>query len=274
MDYDIKIAGGTLADGKSPPPEATRSAALQPAGAGDGAVRARIGAQVDALDWPGFAAALDEVGWARTGALLAPADCAALVALYDDDARFRSRIEMSRYRFGAGSYAYFAHPLPETVTTLRQTAYPHLATIANAWRAGLGRAEPFPAALEDYLARCHAAGQTRPTPLLLRYAAGGYNCLHQDRYGELYFPLQMVVMLSQAQQDYEGGEFLLVENRPRAQSVGHAVTLLQGEALIFPGIARPVRGARGTTRLKLRHGVSRITRGLRHTLGIIFHDAA
>ncbi|MBI3992942.1 MAG: 2OG-Fe(II) oxygenase [Candidatus Lambdaproteobacteria bacterium] len=255
-----------------------RSAAHAPAPAlsdapGDRALR-DLHTRMAGQDWPGMTAALDDVGWARTGALLAPADCAALMALYDDDARFRSRIEMSRYRFGEGSYAYFAHPLPAVVNALRRAAYPHLAAIANAWRAGLGLAAPYPPSLDEYLARCHAAGQTRPTPLLLRYAEGGYNCLHQDRYGELYFPLQLVVMLSRAGEDYEGGEFLLVENRPRAQSVGHAVTLAQGQGLIFPGIERPVQGARGTYRVKLRHGVSRITRGSRHTLGIIFHDAA
>lgn len=224
------------------------------------------------LDWDAIGRALDERGHATTGPLLTPAECAALRGLYDEDARFRSTVDMERYRFGAGQYRYFAAPLPPLVATLRRAAYPHLARIADRWAAMLG-GERFPPRLQAFLARCADHGQRRPTPLLLRYGAGGYNCLHQDRYGAVAFPLQMTVQLSRPGADFAGGEFLLVEQRPRMQSRGDAVTLGLGEAIVFPNQHRPTPGARGVYRVGVRHGVSTVTRGTRVTLGLIFHDA-
>jgi hypothetical protein len=206
--------------------------------------------------------------------LVPPQDCAALAALYDDDARFRKRIVMERHGYGKGEYKYFAYPLPDPVAALRTALYPQLAVVANAWRRSLGETEAFPADLATYLARCHEAGQTRPTPLLLRYAAGGFNCLHQDLYGDLVFPLQVAVLLNAPGQDFTGGEFIMVEQRPRAQSRPIVVPLRQGEGVIFPVHHRPAMGTLGTYRLTMRHGVSRIHSGHRHTLGLIFHDAA
>jgi hypothetical protein len=206
--------------------------------------------------------------------LLQPATCRTLAALYADDARFRKRIVMQHHAYGRGEYKYLAYPLPDQVAALRESLYPPLATIANTWRHAL--AEPgdaFPATLPEFLARCHAAGQTRPTPLLLRYGADDFNCLHQDLYGELVFPLQVVILLSQPDTDFTGGEFVLVEQRPRAQSRVAVVPLSQGEAVIFPVHHRPAQGTRGPYRLTMRHGVSRIRSGNRQTLGIIFHDA-
>jgi len=229
------------------------------------------------LDWPEIEGALDAQGFARTPPLLTPEECGAIVRLYADDARFRSRIEMERFRFGAGEYKYFCAPLPPIVQSLREQLYERLAPTANRW---VGRLKParttgraFPETLESYLRACHAAGQKRPTPLLLSYTAGGYNCLHQDIYGDLAFPLQVVVMLSRRDADYTGGEFLLVEQRPRAQSRGHAIAIDQGAGVIFATRERPVEGARGPYRVAMRHGVSTVTSGARMTLGIIFHDA-
>ncbi len=199
--------------------------------------------------------------------------CARLRALYADDSRFRSRIDMARYRFGEGEYKYFAEPLPGEVQTLRVNMYALLVPIANDWMERLGRPHRYPATLDEFRERCRAHGQTRPTPLLLRYETGGYNCLHQDLYGDLAFPFQMVVALSARGADYTGGEFLLVEQRPRAQSRGEAITIEQGDAVIFANNERPVPGARGFHRVVLRHGVSRVRSGERMTLGIIFHDA-
>jgi hypothetical protein len=196
------------------------------------------------------------------------------VALYGDAARFRRRIEMARHGYGEGDYQYFAHPLPPLVQALREAIYPHLAATANRWAAALGLAERFPDQLEEFLSRCHAQGQTRPTPLVLHYRAGGYNCLHQDLYGAVAFPLQVVFMLSRRDRDYTGGELLLVEQRPRAQSRGEVVTLEQGAGLILTTRHRPVKGSRGYYRANVRHGVSRLHSGERYTLGIIFHDAA
>jgi hypothetical protein len=193
--------------------------------------------------------------------------------MFADDGRFRSRIDMARYRFGVGEYKYFAEPLPRTVAALRAHAYRRLAPIANRWAETLGLRERYPPDLDGYLARCAASGQRRPTPLLLRYAAGGYNCLHQDLYGALAFPLQLTCVLSQHGADYTGGEILLVEQRPRAQSRGDVVTLARGEAVIFPNRHRPVAGARGVHRVTVRHGVSRVHAGERTSLGVIFHDA-
>jgi hypothetical protein len=209
-----------------------------------------------------------------TRPLLPVETCRELVALYDDSERFRKRIVMEQHAYGKGEYQYFRYPLPDPVAGLRTALYPPLAAVANAWRRTLGEAETFPDTLDEYLARCHAAGQTRPTPLLLRYDAGGFNCLHQDLYGELVFPIQAVVLLNAPGDDFTGGEFIMVEQRPRAQSRAMVVPLRQGEAAIFPVRHRPGVGSRGPYRLTMRHGVSLIHSGRRHTLGIIFHDAA
>jgi len=225
------------------------------------------------LDWRGIAEALDARGYATTPSVLAPAECAALARLFRDERRFRSRIDMARYRFGVGEYKYFAEPLPRIVAALRAQLYRRLAPIANRWMEAVGAVERYPPELVAYLARCAAHGQTRPTPLLLHYTAGGYNCLHRDLYGALAFPLQVTCVLSELGQDYTGGEILLVEQRPRAQSRGEAIVLRRGEAVIFPTRERPVPGARGVYRASMRHGVSRLRSGERLSLGIIFHNA-
>lgn len=225
-------------------------------------------------DWPAVEAAVRVDGYARLPAMLSPEDCRSLTAHYGDDARFRSRIDMARYRFGVGDYAYFAEPLPELVAELREALYARLTPIANGMTGDMGSGIRYPATLGAFRRRCRAAGQTKPTPLLLRYAAGGYNCLHRDLYGDLAFPLQAVVVLSARGADYEGGEFLLVENRARQQARGEALTLEQGELLIFPVFERPVPGKRGFVKAAMRHGVSRLRSGERFALGIIFHDAA
>jgi hypothetical protein len=232
-----------------------------------------IGARLAALDWSAIERSLWQWGHAKTPPVLTPDECAELAALYDDDARFRSRVDMARYRFGVGEYKYFAAPLPPLVEALRERAYPPLAAIANQWQAALGDPDLFPPDLGALLRRCRKHGQTKPTPLLLRYEAGGYNCLHQDLYGDVVFPLQLTCFLSRRGGDYEGGDFLLVEQRPRAQSRGEAIATEQGEILIFTTRHRPVEGARGVYRAAMRHGVSRLTRGRRYTLGVIFHDA-
>ena len=274
----------------------------------------RVADVIADLDWSSIGASLDAQGFAKLPAILSPGDCESLAALYTNDAHFRSRIDMARFRFGVGEYKYFAAPLPAIVQTLREDLYAHLAPIANRWsssrRGGptcpprgrhtgrpLQRDEVYPPTLDRFLRTCHSAGQTRPTPLLLSYAAGGYNCLHQDIYGELAFPLQVVFVLSRLGVDYTGGELLLVEQRPRAQSRGHAVAVDQGAAVVFATRERPVEGtrlrsrtktqasfaearhsaegataARGTYRVVMRHGVSALTSGTRMSLGIIFHD--
>ncbi|MFN0089857.1 MAG: 2OG-Fe(II) oxygenase [Acidimicrobiales bacterium] len=233
-------------------------------------------AAIDALDWAGVAASLDARGWA-TAPLLSAAQCAETAALYDEEARFRATVDMAAHRFGVGEYRYFAYPLPALVADLRERLYPRLAPIAQRWAqrlAGRGASpERYPDRLEEFLAVCAQAGQTRPTPLLLRYGAGGYNCLHQDLYGEVAFPLQAAVNLSAPGRDYAGGEFLLVENRPRAQSKGSVVPLGLGEAVFFATRHYPAAGARGPYRAAMRHGVSELHRGERRTLGVIFHDA-
>jgi hypothetical protein len=226
------------------------------------------------VDWKAVAASLDEHGHATLPALLDAAECAALRALWADERRFRSRIDMARYRFGVGEYRYFGSPLPPLVAALRVELYRRLAPIANEWMARLGEPERYPPRLAQYLARCDASGQRRPTPLVLRYAAGGYNCLHQDLYGPLAFPLQLTCVLSQLGEDYTGGEILIVEQRPRAQSRGEAVVLARGDAIVFPTRHRPVAGTRGWYRATVRHGVSRLRSGERMSLGVIFHDAA
>lgn len=226
------------------------------------------------IDWKQAACELDERGFALVRGVLTAPQCAELIALYDDRARFRSRIVMERYRYGAGEYKYFAYPLPPLVARIRAAMYRGLAPLANEWERRLrGRAE-YPPTLKEFLARCHAAGQSRPTPLLLHYNAGGYNCMHQDLYGEIAFPFQLTCMLGRPGYGFDGGEFLLMEQRPRAQTRGEAIAIEQGCAIVFPNRFRPVRGARGDLRVNLRHGVSTVTRGERWTLGIICHDAA
>jgi uncharacterized protein len=232
-----------------------------------------IAARVAALDWIGIAAALDADGCAITGALLTPGECAALAGSYPADALFRSRVVMARHGFGRGEYKYFANPLPELVAALRAALYPGLAGIANRWNEAMGIAVRYPHDHAEFLARCHASGQTKPTPLLLQYGAGDYNCLHQDIYGEHVFPLQLTILLSRPDADFTGGEFVLTEQRPRMQSRAEVVALARGEGVIFPVHHRPVHGSRGIYRVNMRHGVSRIRSGQRHTAGIIFHDA-
>ncbi|MFI5015985.1 MAG: 2OG-Fe(II) oxygenase [Hyphomicrobiales bacterium] len=233
-----------------------------------------VGSRVEGLDWTRIAAELDAFGSATTGPLLTREECAGLTAGYDDDAGFRSRVVMARHGFGRGEYKYYAYPLPAPIAALRRALYPSLAAIANRWHEALGRPGGYPTKHEPYLERCHAAGQTRPTPLLLRYREGDYNCLHQDLYGALAFPLQAAFLLSRPAEDFTGGEFVLTEQRPRMQSRAEVVPLRQGEGVIFPVDQRPVRGGRGVYRVAMRHGVSRLRSGERFTLGVIFHDAA
>jgi len=232
-----------------------------------------ISARVDALDWPQIEADLDAQGCAVLKQLLTPEQCCALVALYPDDAQFRSRVVMGRHGFGRGEYKYFAYPLPELIAQLRPALYARLQGIANRWNEAMGIAIRYPAQHAAFLQRCHDAGQARPTPLLLQYEAGDYNCLHQDLYGEHVFPLQVAILLSQPGRDFEGGEFVLTEQRPRMQSRAEVVALAQGDAVAFAVHHRPVQGTRGSYRVNLRHGVSRLRSGRRHTVGIIFHDA-
>jgi len=225
-------------------------------------------------DWQAIADALDENGWARLPGLLTARQCAQLRGAFDRDRLFRSTIDMRRHGYGSGCYRYFAYPLPALVARLRTSLYGPLTAIARAWAERLGR-DPaeFPPTLQEFLARCRAAGQVRPTPLLLRYRPGDWNALHQDRYGAVAFPLQVLVVLSERGRDYEGGEVVLVEQRPRAQSRATALDVAAGEGVVFTNRERPVRGTRGDYRVAMRHGVSVLTRGERYTLGIIFHDA-
>ena len=224
-------------------------------------------------DWKRIGAELDEQGWAILPGLVSASGCDALARMYDQDGLFRSRVVMARHGFGKGEYRYFAYPLPGAVENMRTGLYPPLAAIANGWQARLVRTERFPEAHADFLARCHAAGQTRPTPLLLRYRPGDYNCLHQDLYGAELFPLQVAVLLAQPGAGLTGGEFVLTEQRPRQQSRAMVVPLAKGDGVVFAVNSRPVKGSRGDYQAKMRHGVSRLLNGQRHTLGIIFHDA-
>jgi hypothetical protein len=226
-----------------------------------------------APDWAAIERELDAFGHARIPGLLDEATCRALSACYDDDALFRSRVVMARHGFGRGEYKYFAHPLPPAIDRWRAVLYAKLAPVSNRWNERMGIDARFPPGHADFIARCHAAGQTRPTPLLLRYGVDDYNCLHQDLYGEHVFPLQVAVLLAQPARDFEGGEFVLTEQRPRMQSRVHVVPLRQGDALVFAVNQRPVRGARGDYRVAMRHGVSRVLGGRRHALGLILHDA-
>ncbi|RKG57478.1 proline hydroxylase [Corallococcus sp. AB011P] len=230
--------------------------------------------RVRAVDWEGAGRELDARGCAVLEQLLTPDECEALALLYDVDDAFRSRVVMARHGFGRGEYKYFDHPLPEVVTELRTALYPCLAPIANRWNTAMGIDVRYPDVHADFLARCHEAGQVRPTPLVLRYGEDDYNCLHQDLYGEHVFPLQVAILLSEPGRDFTGGEFVLTEQRPRMQSRAEVVPLRQGDAVVFAVHHRPVQGTRGTYRVNLRHGVSRVRSGMRHTTGIIFHDAA
>lgn len=229
--------------------------------------------RVARADWPALARDLDSQGCAVIEGLLTPRECADVAALYPQEQHFRSHIVMARHGFGKGEYRYFKYPLPDLVANLRGALYPHLAPIANAWNERMGIATHYPDKHAAFLARCHDSGQTRPTPLLLQYAPGDFNCLHQDLYGELAFPLQVAILLSEPGRDFTGGEFVLTEQRPRMQSRAEVVPLRQGDAVAFAVHHRPVQGTRGSYRVNLRHGVSRIRSGQRHTLGIIFHDA-
>lgn len=229
--------------------------------------------QVADYDWAAVGSGLDADGSAVLPRLLDAQACAALAALYPTEGPFRSRVLMQRHGFGQGEYKYFAYPLPDLVQVLRTHLYARLAPLANHWQAALGLSQRFPERHADYLAQCHAAGQVRPTPLLLRYGAGDYNCLHQDLYGAQVFPLQVIVLLSQPGRDFEGGELVMTEQRPRMQSRAQVIGLRQGDAAIIAVHHRPVQGTRGVYRVHLRHGVSRVTSGLRHTLGVVLHDA-
>jgi hypothetical protein len=234
-----------------------------------------IEARFDAIDWPAVHDALDGQGAATLPALLTPAECAAIASLYGrGEDVFRSRVVMARHGFGQGEYRYFAHPMPPLIAALRSAFYPRLVPIANRWSAALGSTIRFPDEHREFIERCHGASQRRPTPLLLKYEAGDYNCLHQDLYGEHVFPLQVVLLLSQPGRDFDGGEFVMTEQRPRMQSRPMVLPLQQGDAALIAVHHRPVRGARGVYRVNLRHGVSRVRSGRRFTAGVIFHDAA
>jgi uncharacterized protein len=239
------------------------------------ATKSRAGSdRVGAIDWPAASADLDAQGWAIFPWLLSAPECDAIVGLYGNEERFRSQVIMARHGYGRGEYKYFAYPLPELVEGLRTALYPRLAPIANQWHEAMGIDVRFPPDHAAFIERCHAAGQTRPTPLLLQYGKNDYNCLHQDLYGEHVFPLQVAILLKEPGQDFEGGEFVLTEQRPRMQSRAEVVPLRKGDAVVFAVNSRPVRGTRGSYRVNLRHGVSTLRSGHRHTLGIIFHDAA
>jgi hypothetical protein len=229
--------------------------------------------RVNAFDWQLVSQELDSQGSARIEGLLSADECQALAALYPKEGLFRSRVVMARHGFGSGEYKYFSYPLPDLIKDLRTTIYPRLAPIANRWNSAMGIEIRYPEQHADFIERCRHAGQDKPTPLLLQYGAGDYNCLHQDIYGEHVFPLQLTILLSKPNKDFTGGEFVMTEQRPRMQSRPIVVPLGQGDAVVFAVHNRPVRGARGVYRVNLRHGVSRIRSGHRYTLGIIFHDA-
>ena len=229
--------------------------------------------RVAAIEWPEVEADLDAQGAAVIKGLLAPVDCHELSSLYQRDDIFRARVVMARHGFGRGEYRYFDYPLPPLIGVLRESLYAHLAPVANRWYDAMGMTARFPDRHSDFIDRCHAAGQEKPTPLLLQYGAGDYNCLHQDLYGEHVFPLQVAVLLEEPGRDFRGGEFVLVEQRPRMQTRAQVVDLRQGDAVVFAVHHRPVRGTRGFYRVNIRHGVSEMRAGHRHTLGIIFHDA-
>lgn len=232
-----------------------------------------LSSRVDAISNEDLATDLNALGCATLKGVLSPEQCGKISRLYSDDTPFRSHIHMARHGFGKGEYKYFSYPLPDLVTTLREKMYPKLVSIANSWNARMGLEPRFPAIHSDYIDQCHKAGQERPTPLLLQYVENDFNCLHQDVYGDLLFPLQMVVLLSRPEQDFTGGEFVLTEQRPRMQSRAEVVSLDQGDAVVFAVRNRPVAGSKRDYRVNMRHGVSRLKSGQRHTLGVIFHDA-
>jgi uncharacterized protein len=232
-----------------------------------------LSTRIEQLDWSCITEDLNTRGFARTGALLAPDECASLIAAYDQESLYRSRVVMSRHGFGQGEYKYFSYPLPSLIATLRENLYPKLVPLANGWNQAMNLETRYPAELGAMLKQCHEAGQARPTPLILKYVEDDYNCLHQDLYGEHVFPLQVAFLLSAPGVDFEGGEFILVEQRPRMQSRPHVVPLVRGEGIVFAVHHRPVNGTRGTYRVNMRHGVSRLTKGNRYTTGVIFHDA-
>ena len=236
--------------------------------------RTDIEARIERINWNGLENELDQSGNATVVALLRPSECDELATLYDESGFYRSRVVMSRHGFGRGEYRYYDYPLPKLVDELRRTAYARLAPIANRWSERLGESVRYPPTLDEFTQRCHRADQRRPTPLILRYDVGDYNCLHQDVYGEQVFPLQLAVLLSEPERDFTGGEFVMTEQRPRMQSRCEVVPLRQGDAVIFAVNGRPVQGSRGTYQVKLRHGVSRLRSGRRHALGVIFHDAS
>lgn len=229
--------------------------------------------RVDATDWHTVAHDLDQHGCALTGPLLTPDECREIAALYDEPGRFRSTVDMARHRFGSGQYRYFGHDLPDRIAELRHAFYPHLLTVARDWAARLGRPAPWPETLDAWIEQCHAAGQAKSSQILLRYESGDWNALHRDLFGDLVFPLQVVIGLDSHGSDYTGGEFLLVEQRPRAQSRGTVTVLPQGHGLVFTTRDRPVRSSRGWSAAPVRHGVSTVRSGLRHSLGLVFHDA-
>jgi uncharacterized protein len=230
--------------------------------------------KIQGLDWERISESLHSRGFATTGAILSSEQCQAIAQNYPSDDLYRSRVVMARHGFGQGEYKYFSYPLPEVIQTLRQELYPPLAKVANLWQHAMGLENRFPHELHEMLQRCHAAEQRRPTPLLLKYQPGDYNCLHQDLYGEQVFPIQATVLLSEPNHDFTGGEFVLVEQRPRMQSKPQVVQIMQGEAVIFAVHHRPKQGTRGSYRVNLRHGVSELLSGERYTTGIIFHDAS
>jgi uncharacterized protein len=230
--------------------------------------------RVAAVDWAAVRTELDDVGGALTGPLLTPEEAAELAAMYSSTSRFRATVDMQRYRFGAGEYRYFAEPFPAAITALKAALYPRLLPIAREWWGRLGRETPWPEDLSEWLAMCHAAGQTRPTPILLKYGPGDWNALHRDLYGELVFPLQVVINLNAPGVDHTGGEFLLYEQRPRAQSRGTAISIPHGHGLVFTTRDRPVPTRRGWSAAPMRHGVSTLRSGTRFALGLVFHDAA
>jgi uncharacterized protein len=231
-------------------------------------------ARVAAYDWQALAGELDNYGCAVLPKLISPVECHTIAALYPDEGHFRSHVHMARHGFGKGEYRYFKYPLPDLLSGLRTALYPHLAGVANGWHSRMGIDERYPDDHASFLKRCHDAGQTRPTPLLLQYVPGDFNCLHQDLYGDLAFPVQVAILLSAPGMDFTGGEFVLTEQRPRMQSRAEVVPLRQGDAVAFAVHNRPVQGSKGNYRVNLRHGVSRVRSGMRHTVGIIFHDAA
>jgi hypothetical protein len=248
----------------------SRRSSSTPAVSADFVAETRVGA----FDWHALAGELDRYGCAVLAGLLSPAECRRLAALYPDEGHFRSHVIMARHGFGKGEYRYFKYPLPSLIADLRAALYPRLAGVANAWNERMGIDERYPDDHASFLARCQAAGQVRPTPLLLQYVPGDFNCLHQDLYGDLAFPIQVAILLSEPNRDFTGGEFVLTEQRPRMQTRAEVVPLRQGDAVAFAVHNRPVRGTKGSYRVNLRHGVSRVRSGMRHTLGIIFHDAA